>query len=66
MANLITYDIETSTRVGLFFGQEYNAHIGKVIQQSYVFGFAWKPLGKKVQSIWVWDFPLYKTDPQTT
>lgn len=58
-----TLDIETSPRIGLFFGNEYKAQISKTIQESYVFGFAWKPLHKKVQSCWIWDFPLYKKDP---
>lgn len=60
----ITLDIETSPRVGLFFGSTYKANIAKVIEESYVFGFSWKPLGKKVRSCYIWDFPLYKREPR--
>lgn len=59
----ITLDIETAPRVGLFFGSTYQPNIAKVIAESYVFGFSWKPLGKRVQSCYIWDFPLYKKDP---
>lgn len=62
--NMIVLDIETSARVGLFFGNTYKASIAKVVQDMYVFGFSWKPLGKKVRSCYVWDFPLYKKDPR--
>lgn len=62
--NRITLDIETSARVGLFFGNTYKANIAKVVQEMYVFGFSWKPLGKKVQSCYIWDFKLYKKDPR--
>lgn len=60
----VTLDIETSPRIGLFFGPEWKANIAKVVQESFVFGFAWKPLGKKVQTCYIWDFPLYKKDPK--
>lgn len=60
---IVTLDIETSPRIGLFFGSTYKPNIGKVIQESHVFGFSWKPLGRKVQSCYIWDFPLYKKDP---
>lgn len=60
----ITLDIETSPRIGLFFGNTWNANIAKTIQESYVLGFSWKPLGKKVQSCYVWDFKLYKKEPR--
>lgn len=63
-AKLITLDIETSARVGLFFGNTYNASIAKVVQEMYIFGFSWKPIGKKVQSCYIWDFPLYKKEPR--
>jgi hypothetical protein len=62
-ARIITLDIETSSRLGLFFGNTYKANIAKTVQEMYVFGFSWKPLGKKVQSCYIWDFPLYKKDP---
>lgn len=62
-AKLCTLDIETSSRIGLFFGNTYKANIAKTVQEMYVFGFSWKPLGKKVQSCYLWDFPLYKKDP---
>lgn len=64
MANIITLDIETTPRIGLFFGNTYKASIAKVIQESYVLGFSYKPLGKRVQSVYIWDFPLYKKTPQ--
>ena len=63
MTEIITLDIETSARIGLFFGNTYNANIAKVTQDMYVFGFSWKPLGKRVQSCYIWDFPLYKKEP---
>lgn len=59
----LTLDIETSPRIGLFFGSTYKPNIGKVVQESIVYGFSWKPLGKKVRSCYIWDFPLYKKDP---
>ena len=61
---IITLDIETSARIGLFFGNTYKASIAKVIQEMYVFGFSYKPLGKKVKSVYIWDFPLYKKEPR--
>lgn len=60
---LCTYDIETSARIALFFGNQYKARIAKVVQEMYVFGFSYKPFKKKVQSCYIWDFPLYKKDP---
>lgn len=64
MADLLTLDIETSARIGLFFGSTYKAHIAKVVQDSFVMGFSWKPMGKRVQSCYIWDFPLYKKEPR--
>lgn len=63
MSKLVTVDIETSARIGLFFGNTYKANIAKVVQDMYIFGFSWKPYKKKVQSCYVWDFPLYKKEP---
>lgn len=62
--SIIVLDIETAPRIGLFFGNVYKASIAKVIQESYVFGFSWKPLGKKVRSCYIWDFPRYETEPR--
>lgn len=59
----ITLDIETSPRVGLFFGNTYKAQVAKSVQESYVFGFSWKLYHKKVQSCYIWDFARYKKDP---
>lgn len=60
---IVTVDIETAPRVGLFFGPTYDANIAKVIAEMYVLGFSYKPLGKKVKSCFIWDFPLYKSEP---
>lgn len=58
------YDIETSPRVGLFFGNSWNASIAKTIADSYVMGFSYKDVGKRgVKSVYIWDFPLYKKEP---
>lgn len=62
--NFIVYDIETAPQVGLFFGNVWNASIAKTIDRGYVLGFSWKPLGKKVQSCYIWDFKLYKKEPK--
>ncbi len=61
----VVYDIETSARMGLFFGQSYNASIAKVVQDSYVMGFSYKVVGVRgVKSVYIWDFPLYKREPR--
>lgn len=62
MAKIITWDLESAPNVGLVWGI-YDQNVPKIVQKGYVMGFAWKPLGKKVQSCYIWDFPLYKTDP---
>lgn len=63
MNQFIVYDIETAPRVGLFFGNTWNANIAKVTDEGYVMGFSWKPIGKSVKSCYIWDFKLYKKDP---
>lgn len=60
---IVTLDIETAPTVGLYFGPKYDRQIAKITEHPYVLGFSWKPLGKKVRSCYVWDYPLYKTDP---
>lgn len=60
-----TYDIETSFNLGGYFGRRWDVNIAKVIQKSFVMGFAWKYLDKpKIYSCYIWDFPLYKKDPR--
>jgi DNA polymerase elongation subunit (family B) len=61
---ILTYDIETAPAIGLFFGKPYDVRIAKIIQHEYVFGFAYKWMHeKKIRTCYIWDFPLYKTDP---
>lgn len=54
-----TLDIETSPRLGLFFGSTYKPNIAKVILESAVLGFSVKGLHKKVKSYYIWDYPEY-------
>ena len=64
-AKILTYDIETSAHIGLYFGASYDTNISKTIQHNYVLGFAYKWLGqKKTYSCYIWDFPLYKKEPR--
>lgn len=64
-SKVLIYDVENAANIGLYFGRSYDAQIGKVIQSTFVFGFAYKWLGeKKTHSCYIWDFPLYKKDPK--
>lgn len=59
-ARILVYDIETAPALGLFFGRPYEVNIAKIIQQEYVFGFAWQFVGeKKVHTCYIWDYPAY-------
>lgn len=61
---ILIYDIETAPAIGLFFGKPYEVNIAKIIQQEYVFGFAWQWLGeKKIHTCYIWDFFRYTKDP---
>ena len=61
---ILIYDIENAFNIGGYFGPRYDANIAKIIQHTYVFGFAYKYVGDKtIQSCYIWDFPLYKKEP---
>lgn len=58
---VLIYDIETAPAIGLFFGKPYEVNISKIIQQEYVFGFAWQWLGEtKIHTCYIWDFKSFK------
>lgn len=55
-ARTLIYDIETAPNISLTWGI-YDQNVPKVVQQGYVFGFAYKWLGsRKVHSCYIWDY----------
>lgn len=64
-ARILIHDIETSANQGLYFGPAWNVNIAKVVESSFVLGFAYKFLNeRKVYSCYIWDFPRYKKEPR--
>lgn len=62
---ILIYDIENAMNLGGYFGRKYDVNISKVIQTTYVFGFAYKWVGEKgVKSCYIWDYDLYDTEPR--
>lgn len=62
---VLLYDIETSFQIGGFFGPRYKAHIAKVLEPTYVLGFAWKWLGEdEIKTDYIWDHTLYEVKPK--
>lgn len=67
LSRVLVYDIESSPALGLFFGKPYDVNIAKIVQHEYIFGFAYKWLDEnKVHTCYIWDFPLYKSDPKNS
>lgn len=59
------YDIENAFNIGTYFGPKYDVQIARIIQSTYVFGFAYKWQGqKRVKAVYIWDFPRYKKEPR--